>query len=430
MGLFTSARHKHLPGFKELTKDGEIVNLANSVNKVYFPTLSPNGKPINYIIHENDHVKVGTLIGNRTDFEVPIYSSVSGTVLANEVLYNPQIGRNIPYVTILSDNLFERDTLLPIVSLQSSKEEIFEAIKKAGVIGMGGAGFPTYVKYQNTKGVDTLLINGVECEPFLTTDYVTMSTYPTLLLKGIELLLKVSEAKEAIIVIKVHKEKVKDAIEKELPNYKNIRIVEVEDLYPMGWERALIKRVLNREYDRLPIEASCIVNNAQTTIALAKTLLTGKTLATKLITVSGDGINKNANVLVRIGTLTTDIVNLLGGFVEGDINLIPGGPMCSKAVNTTNFPILMQMDALTILKFKQRVASPCLRCGNCTMHCPASLQPVELKIAYERKDIEKMEKLKIMSCVECGMCSYVCPSSIEVIDTIKKAKMIYKLKHK
>ena len=433
MGLFSSKGHHHLDGHKELTKHQDVISITTgnfAPSEVYFPTLAPNGKPINYVVKPGDEVKVGTLIGNRTDFEVPIYSSVSGKVVENQNIFSPQVGRNIPHIVISNDMKYEevpsRKELM--VTLENSKEEIFAALKAAGLVGMGGAGFPTYVKYNNVSNIDTLLINGVECEPYLTTDFVAMQQDVDYLLSGAELLLKLAGAKKAIIAFKVHKQEVKEKIVQRLDEHPYVSICEVPDQYPMGWERTLIKQVLKKEYDRLPSEAGVIVNNAQTVIELGKVFATGKVPATRLVTISGDGINNPANVLCPLGTLACNLINACNGYVEGDIDLIPGGPMCSKAVKDDKFPILLPSGSITVLKFVERHVQACLRCGACSMHCPANLQPVELKLASERKDTDRMEKLNIMSCVECGLCSFVCPSKIDVTESIKRGKLLYRLK--
>lgn len=434
MGLFSSIGRHHLDGHKELTKHQEIISIMQgqyAPKEVYFPTMSPNGKPINYDVKEGDSVKVGTRIGTRTDFYVPIYSSVSGKVVAPKMIFSPQIGRPIQHIAIENDMKYVEAEPLKVVKLEKdSKEEIFEAIKEAGLVGMGGAGFPTYIKYNNPKDIHTLLVNGVECEPYLTTDFMAMQNEADDLLTGCELLMKAAGARKAIIAFKVHKDEVKNAIAERLREHPDIEIKEVPDQYPMGWERTLIKEVFKKEYDRLPAEVGVVINNAQTVISLGKTLSTGKPVTTRLVTISGDGVNNPTNVLCPLGTQASNLVAACGGYVEGDVNLIPGGPMCAKAVNKDEFPILLQMGSLTILKFKEVKADPCLRCGACTMHCPANLQPVELKLAFERMDVDRMDKLNIMSCVECGMCSFVCPSHIDVTDKIKKAKSIYKLKKK
>ena len=433
MSLFGSKGRRHLDGHKELTKHQEIISIVSgesSPKEVYFPTMSPNGKPITFTVNPGDSVKVGTRIGVRTDFYVPIYSSVSGKVVGKKMIFSPQVGRPIQHLVIENDGQYVEEELLKTVTLENSQEEIFEAIKEAGLVGMGGAGFPTYIKYNNPSNIETLLVNGVECEPYLTTDFFAMQLDVDALLLGCEYLMKASGAKNAIIAFKVHKDEVREAILPKLADHPNITIREVPDQYPMGWERTLIKQVFKKEYNRLPSEAGVVVNNAQTVIELGKTLSTGKVVSKRLVTISGDGVVNPTNVLCPIGTLAKELVSACGGYVEGDINLIPGGPMCAKSVKQDDFAITIPMGSLTILKFKALNTVGCLRCGACSSYCPAGLQPVELKIAFERKDTDRMEKLDIMSCVECGMCSYVCPSKIEVTDTIKKAKLIYKLRKK
>ena len=432
MGLFSSIGHKHLDGHKELTKHSEIISLLHGEympTKVYFPTMSGNGKPITALVNPGDQVKVGTKIAERTDFGVPVYSSVSGTVLANEMVFSPIIGRPIAHITIENDGKYEQAEPLKTVKLSDSKEDIINAIKLAGLEGMGGAGFPTAVKYGNTQA-EVILVNGVECEPYLTTDFVAMIQNAKELVLGCQYLMKAAGAKKAIVALKVHKEEARDALRAAAAEYDNVEVVEVPDLYPMGWERTLVKQVLKKTYERLPIEAGAVVNNAQTVISLGIALSTGRVVANRLVTVSGDGINNPHNVLCPIGTKADLLIGACGGYVDGDINLIPGGPMCGKAVRDDKFVVGLPTGSLTVLRFVERTPEACLRCGRCTQHCPSNLQPVEIKNAYDRKDFDRVGDLCILDCVECGMCSFICPSKIELTDTMRKAKMMYKLKKK
>ena len=428
MILFRSVGRRHLQGYKELTKHSAIVTLEASEGKlVYFPTLAPNGKPITYSVKEGDEVKVGTKIGQRTDFEVPLYSSVSGKVLANKNVFSPQVNRAIPHLVIESDGKNEKAVPLKTVTLDDSKEDIFEAIKQAGIVGMGGAGFPTYVKYNNPKGINTLIVNGVECEPFLTTDFVTMQQDVDNLILGCKYLMKASEAKNTIIAIKVHKDEVRDAINAKLKDEPTIMVQEVPDVYPMGWEKVLIKEITGKEYERLPAEAGVVINNGQSVISIGQVLSTGEPISLRTITVSGNVIKNPTNVVCPIGTLASEIIEALGGITD-EATLIPGGPMCGRSVKTDEFPILMQMGSLTLLKPVKIVEEACLRCGSCTMHCPAGLQPVEIRNAFKAKDTERTIKLNVMSCVECGMCSYSCPSKIQLTETMKNAKTVARFK--
>ena len=429
MILFRSVGRRHLNGYKELSKHSEIINLGSkSGSKVYFPTMAPNNTALKVLVQPGDKVKVGQKIAERTDFYVPIYSPVSGTVLEQENVFSANVNRPIKHIVIENDGLDTQADPLKTVTLDSSVEEIFNAIKEAGLVGLGGAGFPTYVKYNNPKGIHTLLVNGVECEPFLTTDFVAMQNEVNSLLTGCELLLKASGASKAIIAIKVHKDEVKNAINAKLSDHPNISLKEVPDVYPMGWERTLIKEVFHKDYNRLPGEIGVVINNGQTVISLGKVLTTGHPICDRLITVSGDAISNPTNVICKIGTMADELINACGGLTFEDVNLIPGGPMCGRAVNTDKFPITMQMGSLTILKVKTYKEEPCLRCGSCTHHCPAGLQPVEIRRALKAKDYERLIKLNVMSCVECGMCSYSCPSRIELTEAMKNAKTVTKFK--
>lgn len=430
MGLFGSKGRKHLNGFKELSKHSPIVTVESKAgSKVYFPTMAPNRKAIEYTVKPGDTVLAGQRIGCRTDFYVPIYSSVSGKVLESEKVLSAQIGAPIPHLVIESDGENKMAEPLKTVSLESSKEEIFAAIKEAGIVGMGGAGFPTYIKYATDAKIDTLVINAVECEPFLTTDFVSAINEAKELVGGVQLLMKVIGAEKAIIALKVHKEEARDAIRAQLNGITNIEVREVPDVYPMGWEKVLIKEVTGRTYERLPSDCGIIENNSQTVISLYKVLTTGHPIVDRLVTVSGDAIKNPTNVSIKLGTLAKDLISACGGYShDGEVSLIPGGPMCTKAVMNESFPMLLQMGSLTILKFKTLRADACLRCGACSAQCPAEIQPVELKRAFEAKDVERMIKLNALSCVECGTCSYVCPSRIEVTDYVKKCKAMVRLR--
>ena len=429
MGIFRTRGRKHLDGHKDLTHHDGFIDLGHSVSKVYISTISPNLKNIEILVKAGDQVKVGTRIGTRTDFYVPIYSPVSGVVTGTEMRFDANAGRPANHIVIDNDFKYVREeNVLKKVTLENSQEEIYAAIKEAGLVGLGGAGFPTYVKYTNPKGINSLLVNAVECEPYLTTDYHMIKNDTEYLLKGAQLLVKALGASEAVIAFKVHKEDMKEKILELLPQYEGIRIVEVPDMYPMGWERTLVKQVFNKEYKALPGEVGVVVNNAQTVIALGHALLDGETLSKRLVTVSGNGVANPNNVMCPIGTPAKEIIAACGGYASEEINLIPGGPMCGKAVVKEDFALAMHNDALTVLQHVKVESQACLRCGECTMHCPAGLQPVEIQIAVKKGDVDRMLALEAKSCVECGMCSYVCPSHIEVTESMRKAKLQIRVK--
>jgi len=429
--IISSKGKKHINGHKELTAHKEVLDLKKEkeiCGEVYFPVVAPNGKEMEVLVKENDSIKVGTMICKRNDFYVPIYSSVSGIVKGIKSLYNSALGKPCNHIVIENDFKYTKKLLKTIDYKNCDKETILNSIKEAGIVGLGGAGFPTYVKYSSNAVINSLLVNGVECEPYLTTDYITMKSNVNYLLEGCSILMKLSEAKEGIIAFKNNKKDLKEAIEKELVNYPNIRVVEVKDKYPMGWEKLLIKTIYKKTYDKLPSEIGVIVNNAQTIISVAKALIDGEVISDRLLTISGDAINPN-NVIVPVGTLAKNILEKCG-YLEEEVCVLAGGPMTSKSNITDEFAIQTNNGGLTIMKKKIYDTLPCLRCGKCIENCPAGLQPIQIKNAFDDKDVKGLQAFDCSKCVECGMCSFVCPSKIELTDAIRKAKLYLRVSAK
>ncbi len=429
--IISSKGKRHIDGHKELTSHKEILDLSNDEDvckEVCFPTVAPNGKEMQVLVKENDTVKVGTVLCKREDFYVPIYSSVSGKVKEIKSMYNSALGRACNHLVIENDFKYGSTLLTKYDYKKESKEKLLEALKESGMVGLGGAGFPTYVKYSSTASINSLLVNAVECEPYLTTDYVTIKENINYLLEGIQILLKISEAKEAVIAFKNNKKDLKEMLDKELVNYPNVRIFEVKDKYPMGWEKLLVKTVFKKNYDKLPSEVGVIVNNAQTVIGVSKALINGETISKRVITVSGDAVN-SANVIVPVGTLAKNILNKLG-YLKEEVCVLAGGPMTSKANITDEFALQLNNGALTVMEKKVYNTRPCLKCGKCIENCPAGLQPVQIKDAFDSKDVNELKAFECSKCVECGMCSFVCPSKLDLTDAIKKAKLYLRVSGK
>lgn len=429
--IISSKGKKHIKGFKELTAHKEVIDFRQEkdvCNEVCFPVVAPNGKDMEVLVKVNEAIKLGTVLCKRTDFYVPIYSSVSGKVKEIRSMYNSAIGKNCDHIIVENDFKYEEKLLKKIDYKNSDKEQILNAIKEAGIVGMGGAGFPTYVKYSSNAVINSLLVNAVECEPYLTTDYVTIKDNVNYLLNGCEILMKLSEAKEAVIAFKNNKRDLKELLDKELVNYPNIRIELVKDKYPMGWEKALVKSVFKKDYEKLPSEIGVVVNNAQTVISVAKALMEGKIISSRVITVSGDAVNP-MNVIVPIGTLAKNILNRCG-YTKENVCVLAGGPMTSKSNISDEFVIQTNMGALTVMEKKVYETLPCLRCGKCIENCPAGIQPIQIKNAFDNKDIKELQAFECSKCVECGMCSFVCPSKIELTDAIRKAKMYLRVSGK
>ncbi len=429
--IIKSKRKYKIPNYKSLTENKEIVNLLDDKEvcaEVYFPCVTYKNAPLKEMVKIGDKVLVGDMILLREDMYVPIFSSVSGVVKEYKDIFYPTLGRNVKHLVIENDFKYEETKETKKLDLNKArKKEVVKAIKESGIIGMGGSGFPTYAKYENVSNINTLLINAVECEPFLTTDYVVTLESIDLILKGIILLLKASEAKEAFIVIKKGKKVLHETINKALENYENIKLVEVPDKYPMGWERNMVTDIIKKEYSRLPSEVGVIVNNIQTSLYVARALSLGEKPSKRVVTFSGTGMKNPTNVIVPIGVLVNKVVEKLGGYTKENVSVLPGGPMTSKAVLNDEFAILLNTGAVCAFEKIEYELLPCLRCGKCIEYCPIYLRPIEIKEAFEDKDVEKLKELEVDRCCECGLCSFVCPSKIELADFVKKAKLYVKV---
>ncbi|MBP3891783.1 MAG: RnfABCDGE type electron transport complex subunit C [Solobacterium sp.] len=420
MSLFTGPMNEHLDGHKELTAHDEVLHLENP-ETVWIPLVN-GAAPCTPLVNVGDEVKVGTKIAERNDhFYLPLFSPVSGVVTAIEKKMTASM-KMADHLRIQNDR---KGTIskpfAPIDYENASWEELHEFVKNAGMLGLGGAGFPTYVKYANPENVDLLIINGVECEPYLTADYKNMMENLKLLKAGTLAFHKLSKAKKACVSVKEDK---KDLIEKLKETFAGteIEVRTVKDVYPAGWERTLVYMLTGKRYDKLPIEAGCIVNNASTAIALGDAMLNGMPITKKYVTVSGDGVAKPANVVVLVGTPAHDIIEACGGYTSDDCLLIAGGPMMGSTIPNDQFVIGPASNGLTVFKNEPVKVVKCLRCGKCTESCPSGLEPVRINSAEKVKDIETLKKLDINSCIECGLCSYVCPSKIDVTEGVRRAK--------
>ena len=368
-------------------------------------------------------------MATRKSMYVPIYSPVSGTVKGIEKRMHAS-KRLQNHIVIENDHKDERVKAYEVTDPDHmSQEDIIKAIKELGIVGLGGSGFPTYVKYENVQNIETILINGVECEPFLTSDHVAMKRDIKALFDGTHYLIQAAGAKKAIIAIKEHKPDLMELLVEEAKNYDNIEPREVPDRYPMGWERVLIRTVFKKEYDRLPAEIGVIVNNSSTAIAVSKGIRQGEAITRRVVTFSGNGLKEPQNVDVAIGTPVNYIVEKIGGYIDEDCDgfLVGGGPMMGKSVMNDTFVIYSHNNAITVMKKENIQPLPCLKCGECTLHCPMHLQPVRIMQAEKAANVELIEKLDTSRCVECGMCTYICPSKIEVTDMVAKAKRRYQL---
>ena len=423
MSLFTGPMHFHLNGHKDLTIDKEIVTKMDP-DVIYVPMANGNTQ-CTPIVQVGDEVKVGTkLAENEKPFYFALYSPVSGTVTEVKKFMSSNMTQ-VQHLMIQNDHKHtDEKPFEPLDYTKASREELLEFVKKAGILGLGGAGFPCYAKYTNPKGAELLIINGVECEPYLTTDYNSINMNMDLLKTGVLALLKLSTAPKAVVAIKEDKPKQIAAL-KECFEGTSVEVQAVPNVYPMGWERTVVYQVTGKRYDRLPLEAGCIVNNAQTAIAVGNALVNGMPITHKLVTVSGEALADPQNVYVPVGTKAHDIIDAIGGYKDGveDVRIIAGGPMMGKAIPNDQFVISVKDDALTVLENDTREAIACLRCGRCTESCPAGLEPVRISNEHKAVDYDQLMKLHVLDCIQCGLCSYVCPSHIDVSENVRRAQV-------
>lgn len=360
-----------------------------------------------------DYVYKYQTIGHKERFNVPIISSVSGTV----------VDIKDGYIKIKNDLLekTEKEIINRDVS-KIKKEEFLDIIEKAGIIGMGGAGFPTHMKYKTDKNIELLIVNAVECEPYITADYSIMNEKCNELLEGINNIIRINKINNAILAIKKTNVEVIKKFKEIIDKYPKIELRIVRDIYPMGWERTLIKEVTKKEYNILPIELGIVVNNISTIFAINNALKHDIPLVERIVTITGENVKNPGNVMVKIGTSVNEILKFMGGILDDSV-LINGGPMMGVEINKTDY-IKPQMNCILVLpKPKEENIINCLRCGKCVSACPANLAPVLIK---ECSNKEELIKLQVNKCISCGLCSYICPSRIDLRNIVNEKKEVIK----
>lgn len=367
------------------------------------------------LVKEKQKIKCGEKI-IKTKFDSFIHSSVSGKVIGFEEKVDYQNNKS-KFIKIEND-LKETNDFKKVDIKKITKEKFTELLKENGIVGLGGAGFPTYIKY-DTDNVETLIINGVECEPYITADHTILFNKIKEIVETLKIIEKIYNLKEIFIAIKTGNLNLKDKI---IPmiNETNIKLIEVPNLYPMGWEKSLVRYVKHTDYVKLPIEKNIIVSNASTIYAI-NNALNGIPLIEKIITVSGNSINNPTNIKVKIGTTFNELKDTFKGYSEKDIVLVAGGPMMGAAIETDEFVIPNNLNCVIALK-NTKVLDPitCLRCGKCADHCPAKICPVLVKDNIN--NVDELKRLDVSRCIECGICSFVCPSKINLREYLKQAK--------
>ena len=394
---------------------------------VYIPMTMHIGAPARIIVKAGDTVNVGTLIGESgTGLSSPVHSSVSGSVKKIDEMITIA-GNHVPIVVIESDGA---QTVDPSISpyTVNSKEEFLDAIRKSGIVGLGGAGFPTPIKLNadNLK-VDTLIINGAECEPYITSDTRTMLDSADDVAYGIALICRFLEIDNVIVGIEKNKPECIASMRKALENMPFAKVMPLPSVYPQGGEKVLAYHTTGRviPQGRLPLDVGLIVINCTTVAAIAKFIKTGMPLVEKCVTVDGSAVNEPKNLIVPIGTPVSELVDACGGFKESPRKVLYGGPIMGIALSDLHSPVLKQTNAVIFMGEKEAtppLVTPCIKCGACIEACPFSLDPVAISKAYKANDPEMLDKLKVDICMECGCCSYVCPAKRNIVQRNKLAK--------
>lgn len=420
----------HPPHHKTHTEN-KAIEVTPVPKEVVIPLAQHIGAPCEPVVKVGDYVKVGQLIGESKAFvSSPIHSSVSGTVKKIEKRPSPG-GARVNSIVITTDG---EQAIHESVASKGKLEdltadEIKNIIKNSGVTGMGGAGFPTHVKLSPPadKMIDLLIINGAECEPFLTSDHRVMLEMPEKIINGTRAVMKALSVDKAVIGIENNKPDAIKVIKEAVKEAPEITVAELQTKYPQGGEKSLIYAVSKKEVPSggLPMDVGVVVQNIGTVVAISNAIETGMPLIERVVTVTGSAVREPKNLLVKIGTSFKDVIEYCGGYSEELGKLINGGPMMGIAQYTDEVPIIKGTSGILVLNKKDAVRpdpTNCIRCAKCIVYCPCGLQPLIISKNSLMGRFEEAERYNALDCIECGVCSFVCPSKRPLVDSIRMAK--------
>lgn len=420
---------------KPLAKDTPIETFLS--DKVVIPVGMHLGAPSTPCVKKGDVVKVGQIIAEPNGFlGVPVHASVSGTVTAVEPRQQLK-GHPELCIEITSDNKDEWIDLIPKGTVESvTSEQILDSVRNAGICGMGGAAFPSAVKLQvpNGKKAELVILNGAECEPYLTCDHRLMLEEPARIVSGLRLLMKAASVEEGIIGVEDNKPECIASLNEACKGFHGITVLPLKTKYPQGGEKQLIEVVTEKQVPqkKLPIDVGALVFNVQTAAAVSDAVLLGKPLVERITTVTG-AVNSPKNLRLRIGTLFSDAIAVAEGPSDEIKKLIAGGPMTGFCC--ANDQVSVTKAGGGILVYDEQMddtdkETPCIRCGKCVSVCPIHLRPYAVKFAVERKNWEKAERAFAMDCIACGACSYICPANRHLTAACKIAKEMIAAKNR
>ena len=403
---------------KELTEEKDVIDYLPQGDMVY-PLSQHIGAPAKPIVKKGDRVLAGQLIAEAAGFvSANIHASVSGTVKTIEPRLTSS-GSKVNSIIIENDKQYETMAYTPNDKPldELTREEVIDAIQKAGIVGMGGAGFPTHVKLspKNLDDIDFIIVNASECEPYLTSDYRRIIDDSDKVIEGLRIVLAIFPNAQGIIAVEDNKPKAIKLLQDKLAGDARIRVNAMPTKYPEGAERQLIFANTGRYINSsmLPADAGCIVHNVDTVYAICEAVREGKPLTERLVTVSGDAIKNPCNIRMKIGTNYQELIDCAEGFSKDPAKLVAGGPMMGKAIYTTDIPATKSSSAILALSedaVAEMEPSACIRCGRCIEVCPGRVMPNTPATLPARNDIAAFVQNNGMECCECGCCSYVCPA--------------------
>ncbi len=417
---------------KDFSKNKPIEKMSVP-NKVIIPIQQHTGAPCKPLVNVGDEVKAGQKIAEADGFiSSPVHATINGKVTAIDLFPHPVITKSVKAIVIENNNEASLENKFNTKNdwKKLSKEELLNKIKDAGIVGLGGAAFPTHVKLSppSKKKIDAVIINGAECEPYLTTDHRVMLENTDEILEGIKIVSHILNIDKVYIGIEANK---KDAIEKfkNLINEKNISNISVVTLkvkYPQGSEKQLIKAIVNREVPRggLPFDVNVIVQNVGTIKAIYDAIVLEKPLIERVVTVSGDGITDPKNLLVRIGTPISSVIQHCGGINSNIYKVIMGGPMMGIAQYSLDVPVIKGTSGILVFKnIKEDESTSCIRCGRCVDVCPMKLTPNQIAEFVQKEMFANCKEYGVLDCMECGACGYACSAKLPLVHYVKYAKL-------
>ena len=389
------------------------------IQVIYIPLLSKMGYSYKETVKVGDYVCIGTVLGKNAIAEIPLLSTVSGTVVGFQDKYisSGKISKCIVIENDFKEKMIDGYGKKKNIT-KYSKDEFIYLLKKCAITGMSGSGFPTYIKYDSDKRIKYLIVDGAECEIYVSSDSARMYLNPEEILEGIDAIMEIMDIEKAYIAISENNTSIINKFLRHINSYPNIKIFPLIHGYPNGYERYLVSTILGLSYDKIPIEVGVINENVSTIYAIYEALKNNKPLIERIVTITGSGIKKPANYKLKIGTNFSEVILKTDFYKEIDNPLIiVGGAMMGKSVASQDVIITADVNAIIVTSCKEETELPCIRCGKCTEVCPMGLIP---SIIMDNPKLAK--EFKIDKCINCGLCSYVCPSKIEVREKIKAIK--------